>query len=557
MPGCRPQTTTPAPAAETVPETSATTEQTATPPPSAAKFDDLTERTGIDFTCRNGDEAGHCAMIETLGGGVAAIDFDGDGLEDLCFAGGGGYDGQSILGLPLGLYRNLGDWAFRDASEVAHVNAPGPYSHGVNRGDYNGDGFPDLLITGYAGLQLFENQGDGTFHERAAEAGLTDALWSSSSAWGDFDGDGSLDLYVAHYVDWSWDNHPVCAGFQGYRDVCPPRSFQDLPDTLYLSNGDGTFRDGTTDSGMRQDGKGLGVIVADFNDDGRPDIYVANDTVPNHLYANQGASRFIDVSLISGTSMNDRGNPDGSMGVDVFDFNGDRLPDLWVVNYENESAALYRNDGDLFFRHVSQPTGVTATGGLFVGWGTACFDVDLDGDEDIFVSNGHVLKYPTGAPLRQRPLLFENVEGRRFPEIGRTAGEYLELTHMGRGAATGDFDGDGALDLAVSHMNEPVAILRNASNPKGRWLNVELYGVRSSRDPIGARVTLKTSSGEQVRFVKGGGSYASSVARTLHFGLGDAETVGWVEIRWPSGLVERVTDVTPASCLRKVEGVSF
>lgn len=551
--GCRPSdSATNAPAATTggaAAATAAAPGGKAAPAPEPekpkARFRDVTAESGVDFTYRNGEEAGHAAILESLGGGCAVLDYDRDGLDDLCFAGGGHYPAErEIAGYPSGLFRNRGAWSFVPVTAAAHAGTAKYYSHGILSADYDSDGFPDWVVTGYGGLQLLHNQGDGTFVERSIAAGLTDPLWSSSAAWGDVNGDGALDLYVAHYVNWSFDNHPLCEGPQpGQREVCPPRAFTGLPDTLYFSNGDGTFRDVSESNGLRRDGKGLGVVLVDLDADGDLDIYVTNDTVGNHLYRNDGTGMLEDVSLISGSSLSDRGLPDGSMGVDVFDYNRDGLPDLWVVNYENESAALYRNEGELLFRHVSVPAGVTAVGSMYVGWGTSCFDFDRDGDEDIYVSNGHVIRYPVNAPLRQLPLLFENLDGERFRSVKGGVGDYFDQQHMGRGAVVGDFDRDGDLDIVNSHMNEPATLLANETPPEGNWVALNLVGTLSPRDPIGAEIRLKSPAGDQVRYWKGGGSYASTCTREVTFGLGANEGPVTVEIRWPHGERQTISNL--------------
>lgn len=525
-------------------------------PASTIDFTDWTANAGIDFVYENGEDAGYFAILESLGGGVAVLDFDRDHREDLYFAGGGAFEqGPTTIGLSCGLFRNLGEMQFVSATRPAVATAAGYYNHGIIRGDYDADGFCDVLVTGYGGVQLLHNLGDGTFEEVTAVAHLDDRQWSSSAAWGDLNGDGHLDLYVTHYVDWSFENNPVCtAGNPDLQDVCPPRQYSGLDDHVYLSNADGTFHDASAAMGLLPGGKGLGVVAADLDRDGDLDVYVTNDTVPNHLYENTGQGTFKDRSLMSGTSLSDRGVPDGSMGVELFDYNRDGLLDLWVVNYENESAALYRNEGRMTFRHVSSPTGVTDVGGLFVGWGTCCFDFDHDADEDIFVSNGHVIRHPSNSPLRQLPLFFENLGTGRFQNVAPHSAGYLSEPHMGRGAATGDLDGDGALDLAVSHTNEPVAVLRNQSTENAAWLMIDLIGTVSPRDPVGATVEVVTAGGTQVRHYAGGGSYASTSSRRLHFGLGAATEVEQLVITWPSGIqTVRTHDISLNSTQQIVE----
>jgi len=518
----------------------------------------MTRDAGIDFTYRNGEEAGQFAIVESLGGGVGLFDYDGDGHLDLFLPGGGSFDARhETVGLPSALYRNDGDWRFTAVSQAAGVDQVGFYSHGVAAADFDNDGFVDALVTGCGGLLFFENQGDGTFREAAGPAGLEDRLWSSSAAWGDLDRDGDLDLYVVHYVDWSPDNHPFCKGPRpNDRDVCPPRRFEGLPDTLYENQGNGTFRDGSSKAGLRPDGKGLGVVIADVDLDRDLDIYVANDTVANFLYQNDGTGHFREVGMTSGTAFNESGAPDGSMGTDLADFDGDGLPDLWVVNYERESFALYRNEGNCSFQHVSQSTGVTALGGLYVGWGTVFLDFDRDGDEDVFISNGHVIRYPVNAPLRQTPLVVENESGTRFVNASSDAGTYMTTPHMGRGAALGDVDDDGDLDLAVVHTNEPMTLLSNETRNDNGWISLRLVGTRSSREPIGAIVRLTTAVGTHMQQIKGGTSYASTSDRRLFFGLGRAGQVERVDILWPSGWEQSLTGLEAGRRMTIVEPVT-
>lgn len=500
-----------------------------------AAFAQIAPGSGADFTYQNGQEAGHFSIVEELGGGAALFDFNRDGLMDLLVPGGGAIGPKPRLsGHPPGLFENLGNWRFRNVTDQAGLGTPTFYSHGAHVADYDNDGFPDVVMTGYGGLSLYRNQGDGTFEECAGESGLTDRLWSSSAAWGDINGDGCLDLYVVHYVNWSWENHPFCKGLkETKREVCGPKDFEGLSDVLYFGNGDGTFRDASATVGLKPAGKGLGVVIADLDLDGRLDIYVTNDGVDNFLYQNTGDEKLKEVGLASGTARSDIGRADGSMGVDVGDFNLDGLPDLWCVNYEREAFAMYRNDGGgMLFTHASQAHGITALGGLYVGWGTVFFD--FDGDEDIFVAAGHVIRYPVNSPLRQKPILLENQRGRRFVNVAKAAGPFLDTPQMGRGVAAGDIDNDGDLDLVVVRTNAPVALLANNSENDNRWVSFRLIGTRSSRDPVGAIVRIETTSGTQIRQFKCGGSYASSSDPRLFFGLGTS-SIKSVTVRWPSG----------------------
>ena len=543
---------------------------TGAPLQTLARFADVTQSSGVTFTYRDGQEAGNYAILESLGGGVALFDYDGDRALDVFLPGGGRFGpNHEILGRPGALFRNPGTsrdgtCQFQEVTALAGVQQAPYYSHGTAVGDYNSDGFPDLLVTGYGGLVLFQNQGDGSFVERAQAAGLTDSLWSSSAGWGDLNGDGVLDLFVAHYVNWSFENHPFCNGpKQGQREVCPPKKFAGLPDVLYFGLGDGTFRDGSSEAGLVNLGhpagvslsdsdKGLGVLLADVDLDGDLDIYVANDTVPKFLYRNKGNGTFDEVAWQSGAALSDSATADGSMGLDIGDFNLDGLPDLWVANYERESLALYRNEGDCQFLHVSRSTGVTAVGALFVSFGTLFLDFDRDGDEDIFVTNGHVIRYPVNAPLKQLPLLFENLGG-RFVNVAPYAGACLAVPHLGRGVAGGDIDNDGDIDLVLSPINEPAAVLVNESLNDNHWLRVRLIGVKSQRDAVGAHVTLTTSTGKQTRQVKGGGSYLSQSDLSCFFGIPKKANIERLSVHWPSGTTQEVTNLAVDRSLVVIE----
>ena len=560
--GCSSDQPVAAPAAQTaasgegvtanpLPPGSSSTGQAQSGSASAWKFTERTATSGIVFAYRNGEEAGNFSILESLGGGVAVLDLDADGVDDVCAAGGGSFDGRRILPLPTGLFRGIRDWKFRDVSEVAGISTTAFYSHGIARTDFDLDGFSDVLVTGYGGLQLYRNCGDGTFELQSDSCGLDDRQWSSSAAWGDLNSDGYPDLYAAHYVNWSWDNDPFCKGGpDNGREICPPRSYTGLTDVLYFSNGDGTFRNAATEFSLTAEGKGLGVLIADFDLDNDNDIYVTNDTVSNFLYENDGRGRLTDASLASGSSLSSLGVPDGSMGVDACDYNADGLPDIWVVNYERETNAMYQNSGRMVFRHVSQRIGLNAVGGAWVGWGTCCQDFDLDGDEDIFVSNGHVIRYPTNAPLNQLPLLLENQQGRRLVNVASSAGtgSWFDQPHMGRGAAAADFDRDGDMDLVVSCTNQPLALIQNETNAvRNAVLKLRLIGRSSAREPVGASLQLQTAP-LQSRFVKGGGSYGGSQTEYVQFAIPAAAAAPTLQVRWPSGVLQTI-DVLPADAV--------
>lgn len=510
------------------------------------RFRERAVEANLRFTYDNGAEAQHCSILESIGGGVAVFDYDGDGLVDLCFPGGGGFSSdRSLKGLPTELFRNLGDWKFGSVGELALGVSASLYTHGVSVGDHNNDGFADLLVTGYGGVRFWTNQGDGTFIEAHASAGIQNPSWGTSAGWGDFDRDGNLDLYICNYVNWSFDNHPYCPGPTPQdREICAPQVFESLPHVVFYSNGDGTFRNATSQAGLREGGKGLGVLTCDVDNDGDLDIYVANDTTNNFLYLNDGWGKFEEVGVLNGVAADQRGIPNGSMGVDLCDYNQDGLPDLWVTNYERESFGLYRNEGGGQFLHVSQPTGIiTIFGGRFVGFGTAFADFSRDGQEELVVTNGHVLKFPRFAPRRQLPVLLSNDAG-YFRRMEFPPGEYFTTPQEGRGLAVGDFDNDGLLDVVISHLNDPVALLANESSAASEWVRLRLIGMISNRDAVGTRLILHTSVGNYVRQIKGGGSYLSHNDCRVFWGIPPGATIQGLTIRWPSGISQQLTSIS-------------
>jgi hypothetical protein len=498
-------------------------------------FREVARQSGIEWTYRNGEEAGRFTILESMGGGLALCDYDGDQQMDLVAAGGGSFPGpRELSGHPIGLFRQTDRSKFANVSEPAFGDTKFHYNHGIAAGDFDNDGFVDLAVTGFGGILLLQNRGDGTFapleHALTAPAGG----WSTSAAWGDLNGDSFPDLFAAHYADWSFDNDPPCRGPEAHpRDVCPPRRFRGLTDQLFLSDGAGGFREVASEVGITSERKGIGTVMADLDLDGDLDLYVTNDTDPNDLYRNDGRGKFEEVGLIAGAALGADGNADGSMGVDVGDYDGDGLPDLWVTNFERETFALYHNLGQLQFQHASRRTGVSGLAGTYVGWGTTFLDSDGDGDLDLFVANGHVVRFPVSSTVLQKPLLLENVDGRRYETVEVSTEPYLNSVHAGRGVATGDIDGDGDPDLAVSHVNEPVALLRNEASD-WRGIVVRLVGRRSPRVPTGTIVRLKSGGQSRVQQLHGGGSYASTSAGHLLFG-GIGKEGATIDIEWPSG----------------------
>jgi hypothetical protein len=565
--GCRPAGRV-EPAAEEPREPVAAAAVSATTPAAPAPagpgwFRDVAAESGVVHSYANGAEAGHFAILESLGGGAALFDHDGDGRLDILLTGGGrftGADGREIVGLPNRLFRNEGDWRFTDVTEAAGLASAPCYSHGAAVADFNRDGRPDLLVTGYGGLALYRNDG-GRFTDVTAAAGLAveqggvEPAWSTSAAWADIDGDGDPDLYLCRYVNWSFANDPVCHYHDpNVRDVCPPKSFAALPDAVWRNEGDGTFTDVTSAVGIAAGPaaaqmKGLGVVAADFDGDGRPDFYVADDTTDNLLFLNRGGS-FAEGALRAGVSRDERGIANGSMGLAVGDPFGSGRPAIFVTNYQHELPALYRNDGDGLFTYASRSSGVAAVGLSLVGFGTTLADFDRDGWEDIAISNGHVIRHPLGTTVRQRPALLRNLGRGRFQVATDSGGDYFRAGHHGRGLAAGDLDDDGRIDLVISNVNEPAAVLRNETPADARWIGFRVVA-RSHGCPVGARVRVTAAGRTQTRFVTGGGSYLSAHDPRLVVGLGsgpaaDGEPIV-VEVDWPGSPPQRQTwrDLAP------------
>jgi hypothetical protein len=523
-------------------------------------FEERASLSGVAFTYRNGEDVTppHLAILESLGGGVALIDHDGDGLLDLFIPGGGYYDGpdkKQIRGHPCKLFKNLGGFQFQDVTHTVGLDAlaggePWFYTHGAAVADYDRDGWPDLLVTGWGRIALLQNVPDGKggrrFLDVSEKSGLSQGItWANSAAWGDLDGDGYPDLYVCQYVDWSFANHPTCSFNDKTPDVCPPEQFQGLAHKVYRNRGDGRFTDVSDAAGLRKGGrhasKGLGVLMVDVNLDGRPEIYVANDTVDKFFYVNHsgpGAIRLREEAMLAGVACGAEGRANGSMGLDAGDPDGSGRPWLWVTNFQNELHALYRNVSEkdrVAFVFHTVAAGIAAIGQQYVGWGTGFLDIDRHGFEDLIIVNGHVMRYPETqrASRRQKPVLLRNMKG-KFKDITRQGGPYFRESHLARGAALGDLDNDGKIDAVVSHMNEPVALLRNVSPDENHWLGVDLGG-KDHADVVGARVILEAGGRKQTRFAKGGGSYASSGDRRHVFGLGPTNRMDRLTVVWPDG----------------------
>jgi hypothetical protein len=474
-------------------------------------FEDATERSGVRFAYRNGREAGKFFILESLGGGVAMIDYDLDGDLDLAFAGGGTFEGDpvQIKGLPSAFYRNDEEWRFRPITPVVHLNdQPSGYSHCMTVTDFDADGLPDLFLTCYGFSRLYRNLGDGTFAGALSPEEFPAHGWGTSAAWADIDRDGFPELYLGHYLDWSPETEQACHDQFGNRDVCGPAQYPGAVGKFLHNSGDGTFEDWSQRVGLAGGVKGLGAVACDFDADGWIDFYAANDETPNQLYLGRPDATFREVGRSAGVAFNEYGVEEGSMGIGVNDFDGDGLPDLFVTNFENEDNALYRNLGGGQFKHDSVAMGVSGHSRMMVGFGTALVDFDLDGWPDLFIANGNAVYSMGQAPYEQPPQFFLGVEGRRFENVSERGGSYFRARHVGRGVAAGDLDDDGALDLIVVHQNEPVALLRNRT-PAGSFVRVQLRATRGQTDAIGAHVVLLSGPRAMVRHMVHGAGYFS------------------------------------------------
>jgi len=515
-------------------------------------FAEIAKEAGIDFVHFSGMTP-EKYFPTANGSGVAMFDYDGDGWLDLYFA--------TATLLPLGtaekgpnrLYKNLGGNRFRDVTESSGLGFRG-FCHGVVVGDVDNDGDQDVFLCNYGPNKLYANNGDGTFSDVSDRAGVDRPGWSSGGAFLDADGDGDLDLYVANYGDWKYPEDDVFCGevARKIRLYCSPRSIRTVKHFFYRNNGDGTFTDvfdeviKTVDPETgrprpRSDGHGFGVVAADLDGDGRVDLYVANDMNPNFVFLNNGDGTFRDATESSGAAYDERGQAQSGMGVDAEDVDGDGRPELFVTNFASEYNTLYQNMGQGLFMDSTPFSGMAADTRPWVGWGTALADFDNDGWVDNFVANGHVddnreqLGEPS--PYAEPALLFLNLKGKRFRLATRGAGPYFDGRHVGRGAAFGDLDNDGDIDIVVSHKDGSPAILRNDTRTNNHWVRLDLRGTRGNRDAVGARVEIMAGGRAIHSQRKGGTSMMSANDPRLTVGVGAAGSVDKLTVRWPSGAV--------------------
>jgi hypothetical protein len=531
------------------------------------QFADVTQAVGVSFVHAS-SATSNKYLVETMGGGVALLDYDNDGRLDIFFTNGAKIDDPMPAGKQPDksdrlfwnrLYHQNADGSFTDVTDKAGLNgvAQNRYGMGVAVGDYDNDGFADIYVTNYGANTLYRNNHDGTFADVTQRAGIAAGGWSASAGFFDYDNDGHLDLFVTRYVTWSFETNRYCGEKKpGYRAYCHPDNFDGVTNILYHNNGDGTFTDVSEKAGIASAiGKGLGVAFADYDDDGYMDIYVANDSVQCFLYHNERNGTFTEVGLLAGVALNEDGKVFAGMGVDFTDYDNDGRPDILVTDLSNERYMLFHHNGDGSFRDVRSASGVGGATLTFSGWSTRLFDYDNDGWKDIFVAQGHVMdtidKTSPNLSYRQPPLLLRNEQG-RFARV--MAGEAFQQDWAGRGAAFGDLDNDGDIDIVVGNVGQRAIVLRNDGGNRQHWLGIRATGRISNRDGIGCRVKVVSASGlTQFFTINTAVGYLSASDKRLIVGLGADSTAKLVEIRWPSGIVQRFEHVKAGQMLEAGE----
>ena len=509
-------------------------------------------KTGIKFVHTSDPEKKY--IVESMSGGVLLVDYDRDGWQDVYLT------NAPTVEMTLknqksrsALYRNNGDGTFTDVTDKAGIGFPG-FAMGGAVGDFNNDGFPDIYVTCLGGNVLYRNNGDGTFADVTKTANVADGRWSTGAAFGNYDNDGFEDLIVANYVDFKlndlpgFGSSPTCK-YRGIDVQCGPRGLKGAGDSLFRNNGDGTFTDVTKQAGMTDSGGfyGMQAMWGDFGNRGKLDAYIANDSTPNFFYKNAGANKFTEIGLESGTAVSGDGSEQGSMGVAVGDYLHTGRFSIFVTNFADEYNILYRNDGDYSFTDASFAAKVAQVSRPFVGWGTGFFDLDNDTWLDLLVVNGHVYPQidtlPSGARYRQPKLLHINNGDGTFCDASAQAGKALTEMRAARGAAFGDLDNDGQIDVVVGELDGSPMVLRNSGAPENHWITLELGAAKGSPLAIGAVVKVTTGAVTQTEEIRSGGSYLSNNDLRVHFGLGRATKADSIEIRWNSGKTETLKDV--------------
>jgi hypothetical protein len=525
-------------------------------------FENRQKQSGVTFVLNNGTTDDK-PIIDSALGGVALLDYDNDGYLDVFFTNGASIPGlnKSNPAFSNRLYHNNHDGTFTDVTERAGVAGEG-YSMGAAAADYDNDGWTDLYVTGVNRNILYHNNKDGTFTDVTQKAGVTGIsagkkLWSVSAAWIDYDNDGLLDLFVTNYLDWSPENSRVC-GQPGKRLSCPPSLYKGEPNILYHNNGDGTFTDVSASTGIAKCiGKGMGVAIADYDDDGWTDIFVANDNERNFLFKNRHGQAFDEVGAESFVAYTDDGVPVSSMGVDFRDWSNNGRPGLFVTALGGETFPLFRNEDRKLFTMATYESGIGFASFKMSGWGAGIYDFDNDGYKDLFSANSHVSENADVNPqqqYRQPNGLFQNLRNATFRDVSADAGPALRLRAAHRGAAFGDLNNDGKIDVVISAIGSPAELLYNISTGGNHWIAIETVGVKSNHDGIGTRIKLTGQSGfVQYNAVTTAGSYASSSDKRAHFGLGRDALVKEIELRWPSGTLQVLRNLKADQILKVTE----
>jgi hypothetical protein len=541
----------PSPCAQNTPPHSAATKHLPKDSSPGVSFDDITRAAGIDFhlTCGGPQKL---YIVESMCGGVAVFDYDNDGWMDIFLVNGSTLeDIKTGKCHPSKLYRNNHDGTFTDVTEKSGINHCG-WGFGVAVGDYDNDGNEDLYITYLDGAVLYRNNGDGTFTDVTAKAGVGNpGRWGTSAAFGDYDNDGYLDLYVTNYVDLDLNHLPEFGqgSFCQYRGIpvsCGPRGLKGARDRLYHNNKDGTFTDVTEKLNLDPGSYyGLGVMWLDYDLDGCLDLFVSNDSTPSLLYHNDCKGGFTEVGAEAGIAYSSDGREQAGMGVDSADYDNDGWPDIAKANFSDDTNNLFHNDHDGEFTDLAGPTNFGPVSIPFLGFGMKFLDVDNDGWQDVFVANGHVNpqvdQHSFGVTYAERPLLFHNMRTGKFEEIGARSGVAMSRRYVARGAATADFFNDGRQDLIVTALDASPVLFRNQTQPSGHWIRIKTIGVRSNRDGFGARIRVKAGGLTQSAEVRANASFESASDPRLHFGVGAATQVDSIEVHWPSGTVDQVS----------------
>ncbi len=521
-------------------------------------FEDVTEASGVNFRYRTGCEARYYTILESVGGGVAMFDFDNDGDLDIFLPGGGTLAAPAVTvsGSTSALYRNDGDWRFTDVTVAMGLNATDLYTHGAEVADYNRDSFPDLLVTGYGGCRLYQNLSGQRFADVTAQAGLVKDRWFTSASWGDLDRDGWVDLFAVCYADWNRTDD-VCYQHRHHnrgqtRDTCAPTRYSGQQSLIWRNQGDGAFSDISAAAGIVPGKRSLGIVTADLDGDGWLDWFVANDVQENQLYWGTDELPLNEGGVLAGAALSEIGERDGSMGTDISDVDGDGKLDLFYANYVGQDNVLLRGIGHRGFMHATHAYGLSAASRPWVGFGSLFADFDLDGWLDLFVANGHVLYDAADSPYLQPAQLFQNRQGQKFLEVTDVAGPYFSVPHPGRGAAFGDLDNDGAMDLVVVHQDQPVTILRNRHHAE-HWVRLSLHGKQSGRNPAGAKVLMKRDGRTMTQVLRGGGSYLSHSDDRILFTI-PTDTPAEVTVVWPGGTSEVFSGLSLRTTHELVEG---